>query len=141
MLMAFPLRFRLALLFAVMAPALSITVLPWPSGSHGAIRTTTSAAAHAVTPSATDFTAKFVGVSNAYAIEHGDAGRIGNPHCVEAAAGRYMCSYAVVRPGALTECHLMQARWTPNVTSSFTVTLAGRAGKCGSLREAIRTLG
>jgi hypothetical protein len=34
----------------------------------------------------------------------------------------------------------MQARWTPERASSFTVTLAGRTERCGSLREALRSL-
>ena len=34
----------------------------------------------------------------------------------------------------------MQARWTPNRASAFTVTLSGRTRKCGSLREALQNL-
>jgi hypothetical protein len=35
---------------------------------------------------------------------------------------------------------VMQARWTPQAASTITVTLAGRAGRCGTLREALRSL-
>jgi hypothetical protein len=51
-----------------------------------------------------------------------------------------MCSYAARKPGAPTQCHIMQARWTPNRASTITVTLAGRADRCGTLREALRSL-
>jgi hypothetical protein len=40
-----------------------------------------------------------------------------------------------------SECHLIQARWTPNATSTFTVTLSGRVARCGSLREALDSMG
>ena len=52
----------------------------------------------------------------------------------------YMCSYAVTGPAAATECRVMQARWTPKKASTITVTLADRAARCGSLREALHTL-
>ena len=74
-------------------------------------------------------------------IYHGDPTRIGNTRCVQASPGRYMCSYAVTRPGKPKECHLMQARWTPNQASTVTVTLAGRTKRCGTLRQAIDSLG
>ena len=65
--------------------------------------------------------------------------RIGRADCVQAAPGRYMCSYAVTKPGTTT-CHLMQARWTPDRASTITVTLAGRTRRCGSLAEALDSL-
>jgi hypothetical protein len=64
---------------------------------------------------------------------------ITNTHCVEAEPGAYMCAYTLVRAGR-TECHLMQGRWTPHAASTITVTLAGRARRCGTVREAIRSL-
>src|SRR5262249_36772106 len=66
------------------------------------------------TPTASAFAESFVGASNQYAKKHGDPARLAHPHCVKAAPGRYMCAYTVVKPGARNECHLMQARWTPN---------------------------
>jgi hypothetical protein len=92
------------------------------------------------TPSATDFAAAFIGVTNKYAKEHEDTARAGQAHCVQAAPGRYMCSYTVTRSGTST-CHLMQARWTPDEASTINVTLAGRTARCATLREAIRSLG
>jgi hypothetical protein len=91
------------------------------------------------TPSAIQFAHNFVGVTNQHASEQGDAARVGNAHCVQAAPGKYMCSYLVTAKGVST-CHLMQARWTPERSSAITVTLAGRTGRCGTLREAIQSL-
>lgn len=91
-------------------------------------------------PSAAEFAAVLIGTTNAHAAASGDPTRIANPDCVQAAAGRYMCSFASVTPGGARTCHVMQARWTPQGASSFTVTLAGRALRCGSLREALRSL-
>ncbi len=91
------------------------------------------------TPSATRFAHHFVGVTNKHASEAGDGARVGNAHCVQAAPGRYMCSYVVTAKGLRT-CHLMQARWTPARSSTITVTLAGRTSRCGTLREAIQSL-
>jgi hypothetical protein len=87
------------------------------------------------TPSAADFGRALAGTANQY----GDDAKIARTHCVQAKPGRYMCSYAVVRAGQ-SECHLMQGRWTPNAASTITVTLAGRAARCGSLRDAIQSL-
>jgi hypothetical protein len=92
------------------------------------------------TPSAAEFNALFVGLSNTYAKTHGDTARFTNADCVKASPGHYMCSYAITRPNRASECHLMQARWTPEAASSFTVTLSGRVTRCGSLREALRSL-
>jgi hypothetical protein len=92
------------------------------------------------TPTAREFAESFVGATNAFAVAHGDANRIANAQCVEATRGHYMCSYSTKRPGIAPECHVMQARWTPQADSTITVTLAGRAGRCGTLREALRSL-
>jgi hypothetical protein len=103
----------------------------------------TATEAHAATkpaPTPSDFAHTFAGTANAYATAHGSRSRITHVHCVQGSPGRYMCSYAVVRPRQDPECHLMQARWTPGELSSFEVTLSGRTARCGSLREAIRSL-
>src|SRR5829696_3487038 len=92
------------------------------------------------TPTAAEFAHNFVGATNAFAVAHGDVTRVGNAQCVEATRGHYMCSYAAKRPGIAPECHVMQARWTPQAASTITITLAGRAGRCGTLREALRSL-
>jgi hypothetical protein len=91
-------------------------------------------------PNASQFAVAFVRMTNGYAADHGDPARVERAHCVEAASGRYMCSYVVRKPGARNECHLMQARWTPAAASTITVTLAGRTKRCGTLRDALRSL-
>lgn len=90
-------------------------------------------------PSAGEFAQFFVGSANAYSIAHYDPRRVTKPHCVEAARGRYMCTYTAVTPAG-RECHLIQASWTPNAPSTITVTLSGRTHRCDSLRAAIRSL-
>jgi hypothetical protein len=97
-------------------------------------------AAHAKPPSAATFGKIFAATANAYASAHHDGRRVSNPHCVQAAPGRYMCAYLAVTPGNGAQCHLMQARWTPTLASTITVTLSGRMQRCGSVREAIRSL-
>ena len=93
------------------------------------------------TPSAPEFGRIFVGTTNQFAAANGDPKRISRPDCVQASPGAYMCSYVVRRrSGAPRECFLMQARWTPKKDSSITITLAGRTGRCGSLREALDSL-
>jgi hypothetical protein len=92
------------------------------------------------TPTAADFGRAFVGTANAYAAAHASPARLTNPDCVQAMVGRYMCSYAITRPGRRLECHLMQARWTPEEASTITVTLAGRTARCESLRAALDSL-
>jgi hypothetical protein len=99
-----------------------------------------SSAAVSATPTAAEFARDFVGTTNAYARAHASASRLANPDCVEASTGRYMCSYAVTSPGRPVDCHLMQARWTPEGPSTITVTLAGRAARCESLRAALDSL-
>lgn len=91
-------------------------------------------------PSAGGFAQTFVGLTNAYAQANGEATRVSSPHCVQASRGHYMCAYVVSRPSGRRECHLMQAQWTPGALSTFHVTLSGRAGRCGTVREAVRSL-
>lgn len=91
-------------------------------------------------PSAAEFAEVFVAATNRYAAEHADPRRIGLADCVQAAPGRYMCSYASYAPIVLSRCHLVQARWTPQAASAITITLAGRTKRCGPLREALDSL-
>jgi hypothetical protein len=91
-------------------------------------------------PSAADFGSGFVTTANAYAAVHRQPARLKNPDCVQAAPGKYMCSYAIARPGRPVECHIMQATWTPYGPSTYTVTLAGRVKRCTSLRAALDSL-
>jgi len=100
-----------------------------------------AASAAASAPTADGFAVVFLSTANAYARAHGDPARITDPDCVEAAHGRYMCSYRTLRPGHARECHLMQARWTPELASAYTVTLAGRVQRCATLRDALHSLG
>ena len=99
--------------------------------------TTTSAP-----PSAAEFAEDFVGATNQYARAKGDPTRISHPHCIRTAQDHalFMCAYTATKPGAPSKCYLMQARWTPDAESSFTVLLAGRTTRCGSLREAVHSL-
>ncbi len=99
-----------------------------------------AATAAPLVPAAADFAAIFVTTTNTYAKANRDPARVANADCVEAARGRYMCSYRAILPGR-SECHLMQARWTPQRASSFTITLAGRVKRCGTLKQALRSLG
>jgi hypothetical protein len=87
------------------------------------------------TPTAAEFGRALAGTANQF----GADAKIAHPDCVQAKPGRYMCSYAVVR-GGRSECHIMQGRWTPDAASTITVTLAGRAESCASLRDAIQSL-
>jgi hypothetical protein len=91
-------------------------------------------------PNAQVFAVDFVELSREYAKTHGERRRIVRPHCVEASRGHYMCAYTVIRPNGRSECHLMQAMWTPGRASTITITLAGRTHKCGSVRQAVRSL-
>ena len=99
----------------------------------GALSVTSVAAASttqrsaAPDPSAIEFEALFVGMLNRRAEKIRDPRRIRAADCVEAAPGRYMCSYAVVQPGNPMSCHLMQARWTPGRASTITVTAGSSA--------------
>jgi hypothetical protein len=87
------------------------------------------------TPTAVEFGRALMGTANQFAAD----AKIVHPDCVQAKPGRYMCSFVVVRRGA-EECHIMQGRWTPHADSTITVTLAGRAERCTSLHDAIRSL-
>jgi hypothetical protein len=87
------------------------------------------------TPTAAQFARTLANVTNQYAGKRVVAGT----HCVKASPGHYMCAYGVVQPNGM-ECHLMQGMWTPGEASTITVTLAGRAGECDSVRDAIRSL-
>jgi hypothetical protein len=111
---------------------LALVVFARPSSS--------SAAVVRSTPTAAEFGQDFVRTANAYAAAHASRARLNHPDCVEAKAGRYMCSYAVTKPGGVVDCHLMQARWNPEGPSTITVTLAGRTARCESLRAALDSL-
>jgi hypothetical protein len=137
-------RFRLGyLVLAVVAAGTGTATYAISSGAaaHPASTAKPVSVAAVKTPSAAEFTALFVGLSNTYAKTHGETARFTNADCVKASRDHYMCSYAVTRPDRASECHLMQATWTPNARSAFTVTLSGRVTRCGSLREALRSLG
>jgi len=122
---------------AALAPTLALVFLV---GGHAQTALGAESRAQATeTPSATQFAHNFVGVTNKHASDHREATRVGNAHCVQAAPGKYMCSYLVTAKGVGT-CHLMQAQWTPERSSGITVTLSGRTSRCGTLREAIRSL-
>ena len=103
---------------------------------HRPVSTTAASA-----PTATGFADLFLSTVNGYARAQGDARRVADPDCVEAAPGRYMCSYASRGAGRPPQCHLMQARWTPQLASTYTVTLAGRVKSCKTLRDALGSLG
>ena len=91
-------------------------------------------------PTAAGFAEVLVSTSNAFAQDQGAAARLTHAHCVQASRGHYMCAYLVERPGRPSECHLIQAHWAEEPGSSFTVVLSGRARRCGSVREAVRSL-
>jgi len=94
-------------------------------------------AAHtAAAPPAPRFEALLVREANGVA---GDGAHVVEPHCVAADGGLYMCAYTVRKPGSADECHLMQARWTPERETPFLITLAGRTGRCSSVREAVES--
>jgi hypothetical protein len=100
-----------------------------------------SASSFGPAPSAAGFAKKvLVSVSNDFAAKQGDRTRLSDAHCVPGSPGHYMCVYRLGHPGRRTECHLIQAEWAREQTSSFTVVLSGQVKRCGSVREAIRTL-
>ena len=134
----FTMKRALTLTPAALAPMLALVVLV---GGHAQNALAAESRAQAPeTPSATQFAHNFIGVTNKHASQNGDGARVGNAHCVQAAPGKYMCSYLVTAKG-LGTCHLMQAHWTPERSSAITVTLSGRTSRCGTLREAIQSLG
>lgn len=128
-----------ALLAAAIVPMLLIVFLAQGGGHAATSARTPWRSLVPAPPSASKFGAEFIGVTNQYAREHGDAARAGHAHCVQAAPGRYMCAYVVATNGMPT-CRLMQARWTPGSASTITVTLSGRTARCATLREAVRSL-
>jgi hypothetical protein len=127
-----------ALVLVACGTALAVYLLVPTTGTERAAAQVAPAASK--TPTAREFAHNFVGTTNAYAAASGDETRIRNADCVQASRGHYMCSYAAKKPGTAPECHIMQARWTPNRASTITVTLAGRTTRCGSLDEALRSL-
>ena len=122
-----------------LAPAVARSSSPVES-TPGSSRAGAAGSVAATTPSAAQFAVQFVEAANRYAAAHGDPARLAQADCVQASAGHYMCSYAMVRPGNPVECHVMQARWTPAAASTFTIDLAGRSLRCTSLRQALRSL-
>jgi hypothetical protein len=110
------------------------------TGAGTPVRAAAAAAVKQVrsTPAPAAFGRTFVEAMNAYAASQGDARRLSNAHCVEAARGDYMCSYALVRSNGKRECHLMQAHWLP--PNPIKVTRAGRVRRCEGLRGALRSL-
>ncbi len=95
---------------------------------------------HGAAPGAHEFARQLAGMTNQFAALQRDDARVGKVDCVQASKGHYMCSFAVLRPSRPEECHVIQAIWTPADVDSFKVTLSGRAGRCGSLREALQSL-
>jgi hypothetical protein len=91
-------------------------------------------------PSASGFAAVLASTPEAFANADSKSVRIMRPDCVEPTLGRYMCSYALQIPGEADDCHLMQANWTPDRASLFTVTLAGRTRSCRPLLDALHSL-
>jgi hypothetical protein len=124
----------LAALLVCPAASASGAHFDWPS-----VRPAGQASAAA--PTAAGIASVFVSLTSAYARAHHDRTGIANVDCVQAARGRYMCSYTTRRPARRPECHLMQARWTPQLASTFTVTLAGRVKRCATLQQALHSLG
>lgn len=123
---------KLAALFACIACLTGAgTYVGATAGSEKAAHHTAAPTRKDSTPTAQQFAHAFVGVGGQ---------RIGNVHCVKAAPAHYMCAYAVLKPSG-QECHLMQALWTPDAASTITVTLAGQAGRCDSVRDAVQSLG
>ena len=136
----------LALLTAALVSLLSIVLFAGATAQKAAGAQEVPRVSAPATPSATEFAAQFIGVTNQYAKEHGDTAKAGDAQCVQASPGHYMCSYTVTESDTIAKsetstCHLMQARWTPGRASTITVTLAGRTARCSTLREAIQTLG
>jgi hypothetical protein len=95
---------------------------------------------HGAAPDAREFARQLAGMTNQFAAQQGDDARLDRVDCVQASRGHYMCSYALLRPSQPAECHLIQAIWTPMQIDSFKITLSGLAARCGSLREALRSL-
>ncbi len=88
-------------------------------------------------PPAPLFTKLFIHVADT-AAEHGE--HVVRPHCDDAGGGHFICAYTVVSLDGAEECHLMQAKWTPESEDLFEITLAGRTGRCSSIRAAVNSL-
>lgn len=95
---------------------------------------------HSEGTGAREFAHLFAGLINQMSAQQGD-GTDRDVDCVQGSRGHYMCSYGIFRESRPVECHVMQARWTPAGVDSFRVERSGRVGRCGSLREALRSLG
>jgi hypothetical protein len=139
-------RARALLTATALVPTLVIVLIAVEHAQNAAGAKVESRVSAPATPSAATFAAEFIGVTNQYATEHGDTSKAGHAQCVQARPGHYMCSYTVTKNDTIAKnetstCHLMQARWTPDRASTITVTLAGRTARCGTLREAIWSLG
>jgi hypothetical protein len=117
-----------------------ISASPGSTEARGAERPPAAARpAVAPAPTAAQFGPLLVATANDYAASHDAQERLASPHCVSPATGYYMCVYVLHRPGR-SECHLVQARWTPMRASTYTITLGSRVKKCGSVRQAIRSV-
>jgi hypothetical protein len=97
-------------------------------------------AAQIAPPSASNFGAMLVMTTTDDAKAQGKSLRMERVNCVQPKRGYYMCSYNLRAPGSPGACHLIQARWTPERASIFTVTLAGRTARCQSLSDALHSL-
>jgi hypothetical protein len=131
----------LALVVCVVAAAtygIAGRVLETPRG--GAALSAPVGSIHGAAPGPHEFARQLAGMTNQFAALQRDDARVGKVDCVQASKGHYMCSFAVLRPSRPEECHVIQAIWTPADVDSFKVTLSGRAGRCGSLREALQSL-
>jgi hypothetical protein len=109
--------------------------------SEGAALAPVTESLHGEAPGPAEFARQLAGLANQFAAQEGDNARMAKVECVQGAhRGHYMCSFALLRSTRPEECHLIQAIWTPTAIDSFRITLSGRAGRCGSLREAIQSL-
>jgi hypothetical protein len=97
-------------------------------------------AAPAAPPTAAEFGRILTGTANAYAEAHGEETRVGRARCAQGAPGHYLCAYTTTESGGRPVCRVVQARWTPQRLSTFTVELSGVAARCGTLRQAVQTL-
>src|SRR5690349_12416954 len=53
---------------------------------------------HGPAPNAHDFARELTGMANQFAAQAGDMARLDKVDCVEAEHGKYMCSFALLRP-------------------------------------------
>jgi len=128
----------LAVVFAVAAGAYFIGHRADPETAPLAVPVAASLDA---APGPAEFAHELAGLANQFSAQTGDDGRLTQVECVQGAhRGHYMCSFALLRTSRPTECHLIQAIWTPAGVDSFRITLSGRVARCGSLREAVQSL-